>query len=74
MEAKMKEFIVEDAFWEIFPKAKIGIVLCKDVDNQIKDTEKYEKILRNAEKEIHKHLPKKQFSENKVIHVWRQAL
>lgn len=48
----MKKFIIENHFWEIFPEAKIGVVLCKGIDNQIKDTEKYEKLLRTAEKEI----------------------
>jgi len=69
----MKEFIIEDSFWEIFPEAKIGVVLCKEIDNRIKDTEKYEKLLRNAEKEIIKYLSNQQFSKNEVISVWREA-
>jgi len=73
MEGNMKKFVIEKSFWEIFPEAKIGVVLCKGIDNQIKDIEKYEKLLRTTEKGIKKYLPNEQFSKNEVINVWRQA-
>lgn len=69
----MKKFIIEESFWKIFPEAKIGVVLCNDINNQIKDTDKYEKLLRTAEKETKKYLPNDQLSKNEVINVWRQA-
>lgn len=40
----MKKFMVEDSFWDIFPNAKIGVVVCHDIDNTIKDQEKYAEI------------------------------
>lgn len=70
----MKKFITEDAFWELFPKAKIGIVVCKNIDNKIVDENAYEGLLREAEKEVPKHLPNADFSKNDVIAVWREAL
>lgn len=73
MGGNMKKFIIEKSFWEIFPEAKIGVVLCKGINNQIEEIEKYEKLLRTAEKEIKKYLTKEQFSKNEVISVWRQA-
>jgi DNA/RNA-binding domain of Phe-tRNA-synthetase-like protein len=69
----MKEFVIEESFWKIFPEAKIGVVLCKGINNQINNTDEYEKLLRTAEKEVRNYLPKEEFSKNEVINVWRQA-
>ena len=69
----MKKFIVEDSFWRIFPDAKIGVVICHSIDNTIKNQEKYEELLRNAENEALKYLVDEQLSENQVIKVWREA-
>ena len=69
----MKKFIVEDAFWQVFPNAKIGIVICNDVDNTIKDTKKYEQLLKDASKEAQNYLIADIFSENEVVKVWREA-
>ena len=33
----MKKFIIEKEFLDIFPEAKIGVILCKGIDNTIKD-------------------------------------
>lgn len=30
----MSKFIVTDSFWELFPQAKIGVVLLKDFQSQ----------------------------------------
>lgn len=32
----MKKFVIEDAFWNLFPSAKIGVIICNDIDNSIK--------------------------------------
>ncbi|MCR3956739.1 MAG: B3/4 domain-containing protein [Gudongella sp.] len=69
----MKKFIVEKEFWEVFPNAKIGIVLLKGIDNRVKDENGYLGILKDAEKEALKHLPDDSFSNNQVIKVWREA-
>jgi len=69
----MKKFIVEDSFWRIFPDAKIGVVICHSIDNTIKNQEKYEELLRNAENEALKYLVYEHLSENQVIKVWREA-
>lgn len=69
----MKRFVVEDTFWELFPEAKIGIVVCKGIDSSLKDQDKYEALIREAELEAMKHIPHKDFSSNPVIKVWRQA-
>ena len=37
----MKKFIIEKDFLEIFPNAKIGVLVCKGINNHIEDEEKY---------------------------------
>lgn len=69
----MKKFIIEDAFWEVFPEAKIGIVLFKGINNQIVDIEPYEQMLLSAEKEVNIYFTEPEFSNNPVIKVWRDA-
>lgn len=69
----MTSFIIEDDFWSLFPHAKIGIVICEGIDNSIRDVEKFEKLLQEAEKEAHKFLRLEEFSSNPVISVWREA-
>lgn len=69
----MKKFIIEDEFWELFPKAKIGVIICKDIDNSIKNEEKYKDMIQASEKEALKYLINEQFSSNEVIKVWRDA-
>lgn len=69
----MKKFVIENEFWNLFPNAKIGIVLCHGIDNSIKGSEQYESMLAEAEKEALKHLPNDEFSSNDVIRVWRDA-
>jgi len=69
----MKDFIVEDDFWSLFPNARIGVVICNSIDNSIKDEEKYKETLLEAEKEALKYLQNEEFSSNEVIKVWREA-
>ncbi len=69
----MKKFTVENDFWELFPKARIGIIICTGIDNTIKDTAPYEKMISDAEQEVFKHLKDGEFSNNDVIRVWREA-
>jgi DNA/RNA-binding domain of Phe-tRNA-synthetase-like protein len=57
----------------LFPNARIGVVICKDIDNTKKDDEKYREMLLSAEKEAMKFLQDQEFSNNDVIKVWRDA-
>ena len=45
MREKMKKFIVEPEFWELFPETKIGIVLAKNIDNSMESSTEIKKIL-----------------------------
>ncbi|MDF9866982.1 DNA/RNA-binding domain of Phe-tRNA-synthetase-like protein [Bacilli bacterium PM5-3] len=69
----MKKFIIEDSFWQLFPEAKIGVIVCNDIDNTITDENKYLTMLEDSKKESSKYLVNDNFSENEVIKVWREA-
>lgn len=69
----MKKFIIEEAFWDLFPNTKIGIVTCYNIDNHSKDQEKYKTMISEAERDALKYLQNPVFSENQVIKVWREA-
>lgn len=69
----MKKFIIEEPFWNVFPDAKIGIVLIRGIDNRIVDATKFETLLREAEKEAAKYFTEAEFSSNPVVKVWREA-
>lgn len=69
----MKNFVIEDDFWGLFPNAKIGIIICQGIDNSIKEKDKYKDIIYNSEKEALKYLKDAKFSNNEVIKVWREA-
>jgi DNA/RNA-binding domain of Phe-tRNA-synthetase-like protein len=69
----VKKFVIEDDFWSLFKGAKIGVVICKGIDNSIKDEEKYKEALLEAEKQALNYLQNEEFSSNEVIKVWREA-
>ncbi|GKU25114.1 hypothetical protein CFB3_33190 [Clostridium folliculivorans] len=69
----MKNFVIEDDFWSLFPNAKIGVVVCHHIVNSIKDEDKYKDMIYNSEKEALKYLQNPEFSSNEVIKVWREA-
>lgn len=69
----MSKFVIEESFWELFPRAKIGVIICKGIDNSIRDKEKFEELLSVAEKEALTYLQAEEFSNNQVIKVWREA-
>ena len=69
----MKNFIVEDDFWGLFPNAKIGVVICHGIDNTIRNEEGYLDMILRAEKEALKYLQNEEFSNNEVIKIWRES-
>lgn len=69
----MPKFMIEKDFWSLFPQATIGIVICRGIDNSIREVEFYEKLLREAAQEAQQHLGMEEFSSNPVVSVWREA-
>ena len=69
----MKKFIVEKDFWDLFPEAKIGVILCRGIDNSMKNEDYYKDLLSKAEVKAMSHLTLEEFSANAVISVWREG-
>lgn len=69
----MKKFVIEKDFLEIFPDAKIGVLVCNGIDNHIKDEEKYVDYLKDAQNAALVHISNPEFTENPIIRTWRDA-
>lgn len=69
----MGNFVVDKSFWDLFPQAKIGVVLLKDYKNPVESTDDLVKILEESNKIAKSYLTEEVFSENKVIKVYRDA-
>lgn len=73
----MSQFIIEQDFWDVFPKAEIAIILAKGIDNTEEGAKnvcsEITEGLVKANAEAKKFLTQEAFSENKVIAVWRKA-
>lgn len=65
-------FKVNKSFFEIFPNAKLGVVVIKNMDNT-KNSDEIITLLENANEEAKKYLVNEQLSENEVIKVYREA-
>lgn len=73
----MSNFIITNAFWEVFPDAEIAVVLAKGINNTKAHAEpmraELDGLLETGSAEARKFLTAEVFSENKVIGVWRKA-
>ena len=68
----MKKFIIDKSFWNIFPNAKLGIVIINNIINDL-GKEKTNAILKKANREAEKYLKSSIFSENPIVKSWREA-
>lgn len=70
----MSKISLDKSFFDLFPTARIGIVYAEDIDNTIKEEDKYLPLIESAQAAtIEKYLSKETFTENEVIGVWREA-
>ena len=69
----MKKFRMEPDYLALFPESKIGILICTEIDNHIKDENKYKSYLRDCEKLALKHIENPEFTQNPIIRTWRDA-
>lgn len=71
------KFRLEKDFLEIFPSARVGVLICRGIDNRVEDEEKYLNeygpYLRESEKLGLKHVENPEFIENPTIKKWRGA-
>lgn len=69
----MQKFIVDNEFWSQFPNARVGVIICRGIDNSIIVDDQYQERILGAEKQALNYLQSSEFSENAVIKVWREA-
>ncbi|SHJ30468.1 B3/B4 domain-containing protein (DNA/RNA-binding domain of Phe-tRNA-synthetase) [Geosporobacter subterraneus DSM 17957] len=68
----MRKFIVEDDFWKLFPKAQIGIIIARDINNH-KNAVNYEPLIEKAGQEALKQIGDIELAKHPAIAVWREA-
>lgn len=69
----MKKFRIEKEFLDIFPEARLGILVCHGIDNRIKEQDKYAAYLKDSVSLAARHIENPEFTENPVIRRWRDA-
>lgn len=69
----MVEFVADQSFWELFPDAKLGVVLLKDVQNQAESPEDVKQLLADSHELAKAYLTADNFSDNQVVQVYRKA-
>jgi len=70
---RMKKFILEKKFLEIFPDSEIGILVCNGINNNPESEDKFAPWLRACEKESSKFYTEAEWLDNPVIRIWREA-
>ena len=69
----MKKFRIEKEFLDIFPEARLGILVCHGIDNRIKEQDKDAVYLKDSVSLAARHIENPEFTENPVIRRWRDA-
>lgn len=73
----MKSFVIEDSFWEVFPKVEIGIVCVDGIlpASQIADesAKRAARLLDHANDSAERWISSNTISQNEVVAVWRDA-
>lgn len=69
----MAKFIVQESFWTLFPKAKIGVVLLDGMDNSGESSKEIRDLLYQSNKDAQEHLVSTKFNENPIVASWRSA-
>ena len=69
----MEKFIIEKPFWDLFPHAKIGVVVLNNFESAGDSPNELVKLLDESNQMVHKHLPNDDFTSNTVIQAYRQA-
>lgn len=73
----MKQFVTEESFWELFPEARIGIVVAHGMkptgEVAPEDAAAIARALAEANGKADQHLESNTISQNEVVAVWRDA-
>ena len=73
----MKSFVTEESFWDLFPEARIGIVVARGMkptgEVAPEDAAAIARALAEANGKADQHLESNTISQNAVVAVWRDA-
>lgn len=69
----MSKFIVEPAFWSIYPSAHIGVLIVQGIDNTAREDATIQAALTAAHATALSHVPHETWTENDVVARWRNA-
>ncbi|MCO5215791.1 MAG: B3/4 domain-containing protein [Thermomicrobiales bacterium] len=69
----MSIFVVEQAFWSIFPTAQIGVLVVHGIDNAPREDVAIQSALAAAHETARAHVPHETWTENDVVKRWRNA-
>lgn len=69
----MADFYVDQSFWDLFPDAKIGVVLLKNYQASADSEADIEAFLAESNTLAKQYLVADQFSDNSVVQTYRQA-
>ncbi|MGV3029386.1 B3/B4 domain-containing protein [Streptococcus suis] len=69
----MTQFIIDQSFWNLFPQAKIGVLLLKNYQNSDQSSQEIIQLLEDSLPLAQAHLTEDVFSDNPVIQVYRKA-
>ena len=69
----MANFIAEESFWEIFPDARLGVLVVRNLDNSPRGNEVLHQALSNAHEVALVHVPAETWTDNEVVKRWRAA-
>lgn len=68
----MSKFIADESFFELFPDAKLGVLLIKNMENK-ESPEELKDLLLKSNEEAEKFITNPKFSDNDIIREWRDA-
>ncbi|WP_174852677.1 B3/B4 domain-containing protein [Streptococcus suis] len=69
----MTQFIIDQSFWNLFPQAKIGVLLLQNYQNSDQSSQEIVQLLEDSLPLAQAHLTEDVFSDNPVIQVYRKA-
>ncbi|WP_170239255.1 phenylalanine--tRNA ligase beta subunit-related protein [Streptococcus suis] len=69
----MTQFIIDQYFWNLFPQAKIGVLLLQNYQNSDQSSQEIVQLLEDSLPLAQAHLTEDVFSDNPVIQVYRKA-
>ncbi|NQP65645.1 B3/4 domain-containing protein [Streptococcus suis] len=69
----MTQFIIDQSFWNLFPQAKIGVLLLQNYHNSDRSSQEIVQLLEDSLPLAQAHLTEDVFSDNPVIQVYRKA-